>query len=68
MAVIKVCSETPFSKKLYHSEIGQLICKVNLLVNQFTGFYMTRVSTERYFRTDVSAGFFQRCTYFYETK
>ena len=32
-AVIKVCSETSFSKKSYHIEIGQLISKViNLLV------------------------------------
>ena len=27
--------------------------------NQFTGFYMIGVSTERYFRTDYSAGFFK---------
>ena len=34
MAVIKICSETPFNKKLYHIEIGELICKViNLLVS-----------------------------------
>ena len=27
IAVIKVCSDTPFSKKLYRIETGQLICK-----------------------------------------
>ena len=32
VAAIKVCSETPFSKKSYHIEISQLICKVISLV------------------------------------
>ena len=33
VAIIKVCLETAFSKKLYDIEIGQLICKaINLLV------------------------------------
>ena len=27
VAVIKVCSETPFSEKSYHIETGQLICR-----------------------------------------
>ena len=29
IAVIKVCSDTPFSKKSYHIETGQLICKAS---------------------------------------
>ena len=33
VAVIKACSETPFSKKSYHIEEGQPICKaINLMV------------------------------------
>ena len=33
VAVIKASAETSFSKKSYHIEIGQLICKaINLLV------------------------------------
>ena len=46
VAVIKICSETLFNKKSYQIEVGQM-----------TGFNMIRVFTERYLRTDYSAGF-----------
>ena len=40
MVVIKVCLETRFSKKLYHIETGQLICKgINWLVSIWYDFY-----------------------------
>ena len=45
---INVCAEIPFSKNAHHTETSELIC----FANQLTGFYMTRVLTERYFRTD----------------
>ena len=38
----------PFSKKLCFIETSQSICKVD----QFTEFYMIKVFTKRYFRTD----------------
>ena len=38
----------PFSKKLCYIETSQSICKVD----QFTEFYMIKVFTIRYFRTD----------------
>ena len=61
MAVIKVCLETPFSKKSYHIEIGQLIFQaINLLV--FTVF------TERYFQNEYSTGFLQRYAYLLRKK
>ena len=47
MAVIKVCSETPFNKKSYHIEIGQLICKViNLLVAIWYKFLLKGISEQ----------------------
>ena len=47
MAVIKVSSETPFSKKSYHIEIGQLICKViNLLVFIWYEFLLKDISEQ----------------------
>ena len=53
IAVIKVCSETSFSKVM-----------VKVICNQFTDFYMIRVFTERYFSTDYSTGFLPRYSYF----
>ena len=45
MAVIKVCSEVPFSKKSYHIEIGQLICKaINILVSIWYEFLLKGIS------------------------
>ena len=47
VAVIKVCSQTPFSKILYHIEIGQLICKViNLLVFIWFEFLLKDISEQ----------------------
>ena len=47
MAVIKVCSETPFSKKLYHVEVGQVICKsINLLVSIWYEFLLKGISEQ----------------------
>ena len=47
MAVIKVCSEIPFSKKSYRFEIGQLICKViNLLPFMWYEFLLKGISEQ----------------------
>ena len=50
MNITTVCSETPFSKNLFHIETSQLIC----IANQITDFYMIQVFTERYFQTNFS--------------
>ena len=47
VAAIKLCSETPFNKNSYHSEIGQLICKViNLLVSTCYKFLSEGISEQ----------------------
>ena len=46
--VIKVYSETPFSKNSYHVETSQLI----YFANPLAGFYMMGVFTEWCFQTD----------------
>ena len=46
--VIIVRSKIPFCKTSHHIETSQLIC----FANQLTGFYMTQVFTEGYFRTN----------------
>ena len=59
LAAIKVCSKTPFSKRSYHIEIGQLICKsTNLLISIWYEFSV------KYFLTEYNAGFLQIYTYF----
>ena len=47
VAVIKVCSETIFSKKSYHIEVGQLICKViSSLVSERYEFSLKGISEQ----------------------
>ena len=47
VVVIKVCSETPFGKKFYHIEAGQLICKViNWLVSIWHEFLLKVISEQ----------------------
>ena len=47
-STFKVCSETVFTKNLYHIENIQLL----RFSNQMTCFYFIRVFTQRYFQTD----------------
>ena len=47
MAVIKVCSETLFSKKSYYIEIGYLVCKIiSLLVFIWHEFQLKDISKQ----------------------
>ena len=47
VAVIKASAETSFSKKSYHIEIGQLICKaINLLVFTWYQFSLKGISEQ----------------------
>ena len=47
LAVIKVCSETPFSKKSYHIEVGHLICKaISTLVSVVYEFSLKGISEQ----------------------
>ena len=46
ISIIIFCLEIAFRQNSYHTETSQLIWKAN----QLTGFYRTRIFTERYFR------------------
>ena len=48
MAVVKVCLEIPFNKKLCHIEVGQLICKAGSLVSVWYEFSLTGISEQKY--------------------
>ena len=50
MNITTFCSETPFSKNLFHKETIQLIFSAN----QITDFYMIQVFTKTYFQTNFS--------------
>ena len=48
--ITTVCSETHFSKNLFHIETSQLICNAN----QITDFCIIQVFTKRYFQANFS--------------